>query len=86
MLSSTKKQNALHCFTTKLEFRIDDTAVEFGGHICQQLVLYKKKTLSMTYIDIFGQDHLFVQVILSDTHSLCKFGTLLKVLTSITDM
>ena len=26
--------------TTKLEFRIDDISVEFGVHICQQLVLY----------------------------------------------
>jgi len=34
-----------------LEFRIDDTTLEFGGHIC---VLYTKKTLPMTYIDILG--------------------------------
>ena len=29
-----KRQNALHWFTTKLVFRIDDTTVEFIGHIC----------------------------------------------------
>jgi hypothetical protein len=29
--------------TTKLELRIDVISVEFGVHICQQLVLYKKK-------------------------------------------
>ena len=30
--------------TTKLEAGIDDIFVEFGGHICQQLVLYINTT------------------------------------------
>jgi hypothetical protein len=33
-------------FTTMLGFRIDDISVEFGGHICQQPVLYKKKYIT----------------------------------------
>ena len=37
--------------TTKLEFRIDDISVEFGGHICQQRALQKK---TITY-DIYFQ-------------------------------
>ena len=40
MLSSTNKDK-MHDID-KLGFRIDDISVEFGGHICQQPVLYKK--------------------------------------------
>jgi hypothetical protein len=42
-------------FTTKLEFLIDDIYIEFRGQICQQLVLYIKKSLPVTYIDILEQ-------------------------------
>jgi hypothetical protein len=36
--SFTSRGCTLHWFTTKLELRIDDTTVEFGGHICSQLM------------------------------------------------
>ena len=35
--------------TTKLEFGIDDICVEFGVHICQQLVLYRKNNTTGAY-------------------------------------
>ena len=79
-----KRQNALHWFTTKLEFLIEDIYVEFRGDICQQLVLWKQNHYLWHISTYF--DYLFVQVILNDTHRSCKFGRLLKVLSSITDM
>jgi hypothetical protein len=57
ILSSTNKDKMHYTdnwVTTKMEFRIDDISLEFGRHICQELVLYRKKTLPKTYIFILG--------------------------------
>ena len=69
--------------TTKLEFRIYDISVEFGVHICQQIVLSKKKHYLKHILSY--NEHIFLWIILSETHRVCKFGTPLKVLSSITD-
>ena len=73
ILSTTKKDKMRYTenwVTTKLEFRIDDISVEFGGHICQQLVLYlKKNTLPMIYIDILG---LYIWINHTKTYSHCS--------------